>query len=470
MKHKIMGIIICMLLILSTTTLALTPFRKDEQQAKHQFFDTTPVPSLASNRWIQTYGENITKNIFTGFSINTEDFPCYFIEAKTSYEYGYKVGKILGSTIKTIILLSPFIEHYNQNKIQNYTQTQISYLKKYFPYELEEFEGLSDCLHIKIEKLIFLRKLINSFFLDQCTVTLSTGKATKDNQTFLTQNFDPVGNNITSFLLHVLFFRFVSYNLWIVKVNTMRYTYAFFGIPLLREFTVLNEKGLAHGGNGIRYTSNLSQPIDEGEGLSLVSLRRLTMMICANITDVVNVWKTSPRESNRNDGIMTVVYCDAEGNLVSIESTHSYFVAVYGNSTNMTDSYEDILWHTNHFLWLNSSLTGSIKPEENPGSVLRYKRCKELLEENYGNITLEICQEICRDHCEGFIPNEKDSADICMHPEVNAFRMTAYSYIVLPNTLTIYYTHHSPCKSRYVCRNLTEPLTKSYSFLDRFIW
>ncbi len=56
MKHKFVGIVICMLLISSTTTLALTPFRKDEQQAKHQFFDTTPVSLPTSKGWTKTFG------------------------------------------------------------------------------------------------------------------------------------------------------------------------------------------------------------------------------------------------------------------------------------------------------------------------------------------------------------------------------------------------------------------------------
>jgi thiol-disulfide isomerase/thioredoxin len=51
MKGKIIGIFVCMLLMLSTTTLALTPFSKDEQQTKKQFFDTTtvPLPSMKTN-------------------------------------------------------------------------------------------------------------------------------------------------------------------------------------------------------------------------------------------------------------------------------------------------------------------------------------------------------------------------------------------------------------------------------------
>ena len=45
-----------MLLISSTTTLALTPFSRDEQQMKHQFFDTTPAPLPTSKVWMKTFG------------------------------------------------------------------------------------------------------------------------------------------------------------------------------------------------------------------------------------------------------------------------------------------------------------------------------------------------------------------------------------------------------------------------------
>lgn len=56
MKKKIVGIVICMLLISSTSTLALTPFCRDGQQMKHQFVDRTPVPLPTSKGWMKTFG------------------------------------------------------------------------------------------------------------------------------------------------------------------------------------------------------------------------------------------------------------------------------------------------------------------------------------------------------------------------------------------------------------------------------
>lgn len=57
MKKKIVGIVICMLLISSTSTLALTPFCRDGQQMKHQLFvDRTPVTLPTSKGWMKTFG------------------------------------------------------------------------------------------------------------------------------------------------------------------------------------------------------------------------------------------------------------------------------------------------------------------------------------------------------------------------------------------------------------------------------
>jgi len=56
MMKKIAIFLISALLILSTTPLALTTYNRDEQQIKHRFFDTTPVPLPLSKRWNRTFG------------------------------------------------------------------------------------------------------------------------------------------------------------------------------------------------------------------------------------------------------------------------------------------------------------------------------------------------------------------------------------------------------------------------------
>ena len=58
MRKKIAIFLICTLLVSGTTSLALTPFSRDEKQMKHQFFDTNQVLLSTSKGWMKTFGGN----------------------------------------------------------------------------------------------------------------------------------------------------------------------------------------------------------------------------------------------------------------------------------------------------------------------------------------------------------------------------------------------------------------------------
>jgi hypothetical protein len=139
-------------------------------------------------------------------------------------------------------------------------------------------------------------------------------------------------------------------------------------------------------------------------------------------------------------------FCDREGGILIIEQTHNYIITVFGNSTEITGASEGILWHANHHQWLDPNLTGSVYPNEYPSSGLRAERTHELLNDAYGNITLETCKTIARDHGGGFDMNGKDSGDICRHPDNASSKITAFSWIIMPKDLTVFWTHTSPCK------------------------
>jgi hypothetical protein len=385
------------------------------------------------------------------------------LDASSPYDYGLRIGRLLRSQYKLIDFLARFTKKSDTDS-ENIKE-QIHYMEEYCPFFLEELKGLSVSTNIRLERLLTIHKLISSIFDGMCTTTLSTGVATKHNETFLTHNVDH-GTSSLSDLFSLFVSRFFSWKLWVVKINTMKYRYAFWGIPILREWPCINEKGLGFGGDGLLLTKNESRYIDEGPGISTYMLERLTLMTCKNVSEVAMLWKNTERASGTYkkwphhwDNSISG-WCDREGGILMIEQTHNHIITVFGNSTEITDAPEGILWHTNHHLWLDPNLTGSMFRGEHPSSTFRATRARELLNNNYGNITLNECKNITRDHSGGSDKNGRDSYDICKHPDKNWSSVNAFAWIVQPKKLTVYWTHRSPCRSRFIKRDLTKIFEK----------
>lgn len=388
-------------------------------------------------------------------------------EKNCFFDYGFKTGKKYNQQFKLVNILSNFLI---KNKISNSKiKDHIDFLKENYPFFLDELKGLSKSLNTNLGRIVGLQINLNKFlsteFQHQCTATISTGKATNNNMTYLTQNIDN-GLNSFSKIITVVLLRFIILNPSIVRMNTLRYKYVYLGIPILWEFPLMNEMGLGFGGNGIPLTENKSRIIDEGSGISTAMLERLTMMTCKNVSEVAELWKSSERASGNNrayphhwDGSVSM-WCDRDGGILSIEQTHSYIITVFGNSTEITGDPEDILYHANHHKWLSPNLTGSLLPDEYKSSVFRDKRAGELLIENYGNITLDVCKQITRDYKGGSNPYKHDSYDICRVPDKNQSSMTVFSWIINPQTFTLYFTRGPPHHYRFIKRDYSNIFEK----------
>lgn len=339
-------------------------------------------------------------------------------------------------------------------------------LQEQYPFFYDELLGLSSSTHLSVHQLLAIQRFLQVSLGGACTTTLSTGPATKENQTYLTQNFD-MGGDFNHYPLVTIFTtKIFLRNLHFNKINTLRYRYAYWGIPVLYEVYVLNEQGLGFGGNGLRLTTNMSRVIDSGSGMAIYELERLTMMTCQNVTEVAQLWKTTERASGSHgltypnfwDNSITM-WCDKYGGILSIEQMHDYIVCVFGNMTEITKTKPGILWHANNHQWLDPNLTGSVTPDEGflwQQTYLRAARARQLLEDNYGNITLDVCINITRDHGGGTNPKGKDSCDICSHTDANCRAQTLFSWIIDAKHFTVYWAPGgSPCKHTLQNQNLT---------------
>ncbi len=364
----------------------------------------------------------------------------------SSFEYGKKMGKDYFAAYQVINLFCSMLHPQEKKNLEALVQHQILILKKYCNYLLEELQGLSSITKISVERLVLFQSFLSYHFSPRrCTITASTTPATSNNQSYLTQNWDmPV---FTPLLPLTWFYTYFPH----INTDENGYRYVFLGIPVLDEIPLLNEKGLGFAGAGLSLTENTSRYIDTGDGVPVYYLGLMTMKNCSTVAEVVNLWSSTPRSADPS--FLYPHHCDYDitmwgdhaGDVVIIEQTHQYFIAVYQNSTQITQAPIGILWHANHHLWLDSNLTGSSFPNETTSGA-RTARARELLEQYYGSITLNECMNITQDHGGGYDPTKEDSSDICSRPDKHGLWTTAFSWIVVPKEYTIYWTHARPCR------------------------
>jgi len=365
------------------------------------------------------------------------------------YEYGKKIGRIhcdLFDSLFTFLSVDQQSTSSFHPEKNEYVSQLIISLNKYCPYFFFELKGLSDSLNISLEQIILFQIDLSRIMKGECTTTLSTGSATRYDETFLTQNFDVFS---TSPLLPVIRLFFTKeYN---IHTDDFTYDYAFLGIPILYEIPLLNEKGLGFGGNALELTSDPNRYIDEGEGIPTYVLERMTMMSCSSVEEVAILWEESPRASCTHSrwpyhwDFSTSVWCDSDNGIVAIEQTHNNIAIKFSDSSHETSSFNGIICHANHHQWLDANKTGALFASENLDSRLRLDRAKEILESNRGSITLETCKDLTRDHKGGTDPSGPDSCDICRHPDENGSVVSSFAWIIEPQKYTVHWTRGSPC-------------------------
>jgi hypothetical protein len=406
--------------------------------------------------------ENYNK-IKNCFMRKSKETTLLFFDKKFDYEYGQLAGHIFKDFYR-LLLKSIGVKRYIKN-IEIGKLINCKY-GNYPPFFLKELEGLSESTKISIDELIILNKVLPNLFVEGCTNILSTKPATENEQSFLMHNFDfrysePLIQK--PFLYnHIFFWRIFFTKFPILSKRKNSYKYMYWGLPVIYETPFLNEKGLGFGVTSIIRTDNKNRKIDLGDGLSPPILQQITMMKCADIQEAYSLWEKTERSSNDkrnkliNIELMSGNFCDKKGNIASIEYTHNH-LKMTNNNPELKNT--GILWHTNHHMWLDPDLTGSVKYGENFDgncSYARAERAFSLLKKYYGNIDLKACKSIARDHGSNNMKKINHVPDgICRHMKKDKWT-TLFSFIIQPKDLIVLWTHGNPCKNEFICHNFED--------------
>jgi hypothetical protein len=300
--------------------------------------------------------------------------------ASSFYEQGYRMAK--GLSPSYALVAKSLKEEAGQDswvRALAMAQRHQATLTEYFPEQLERLRGMSMALSIDPVEAIALSMFLNKG--QQCAQGASAPPATKDNQVYLTWNFETLMAARPLFILP----------LFSIVENPGVYKFCFLGLPYFFGVPLMNEKGLS--------LSAASMTINEdGEGLTPFELAVFVMERAANVNEAVEISRTMPRYSTSdiywgNWMNWSFTLADAEDNVATVEMTTSLFEAI--------TPANKIVARANHYDYLPDEMTTCypLAPQYSKdeatacfGSRMRASRMWSLLEDNYGNINLELAK------------------------------------------------------------------------------
>jgi isopenicillin-N N-acyltransferase-like protein len=337
----------------------------------------------------------------------------------TPREIGYEHGKALKTEIHELYqqFMGRFLELENPPKERSMLGVTNAYLdatEQFCPELIEEMEAIAEGAEIDFEKIFFLN-LFDELGVypklreesSHCTTFLATDVATQDGKTYLGQGWDmkPIFEPI------------------IFQINPSH------GPSML----MLSHPGIIGGAginqNGVSLVWNTVKATDERIGIPVVLLIRKVL-----------------EAKNLNDGLMPLLNCNRA----------SGFNFIIGNefggfNIEATATKEYITYITNTFGHANHYEADSLREYESehyarrtPDTYIRTGRMKQLLERNYGEISLETCKVILSDHA-------NYPASICKHKTPNFYNVseTKSSIIFIPEERIMLASDGQPCEAGF---------------------
>ncbi|UCD09455.1 MAG: hypothetical protein JSU79_02090, partial [Dehalococcoidales bacterium] len=200
--------------------------------------------------------------------------------------------------------------------------------------------------------------------------------------------------------------------------------------PGCLTLTGINSAGISINMNLLRNQSSLELT---GGVPTHVMLRKQFMS--EKLGDAIAAIATAEGRSPKNYLLTSI----GEG-IIDIETTKTDLDVQYPE--------KDMLTHSNHFKAERFKST-DIAAELAPDTYIRANRLYRLMEEYYGDITVDVMKQLMQDH--GNYPNS-----ICRHRDKNApfplgqIIKTLISIINVPEEKAVYVALGNPCKCEYV--------------------
>jgi isopenicillin-N N-acyltransferase-like protein len=338
-----------------------------------------------------------------------------------SYEMGLQYGEacpeirkmldityqVFGGKDKTRMLAGKYIPMY------------LPFAEKYAPEVIDEMRGMAAGAKLDFQDIFFLNITyeISGSPVMGCTSFAAAGKATGNGEVITGQNFD--------FL-----------TMWeeIIILLKMKPTHGPEILALAPAGSLgligLNSAGISLNLNLLR---NKDSVTPNGGVPSHIILRK--MLACENIGEAVGMVASAEMRSAKN-----YLLASDQGDIVDVE--------VIKNDLDIQYPERWLLTHANCFK-TDRFKSVDLAPVYLPDSYIRSQRLYQLMDNQYGNVSVDVMKRLLQDH-----NNHPNS--ICRHPDPRAplpiGRMikTLFSLISCPKERKVHIALGNPCENEYV--------------------
>ena len=314
-----------------------------------------------------------------------QTFPLIAVSG-SSYEMGYQHGRQAGDLVQRYLTWIEKITGKSRADLCQNAQKFLPLIEALSPALVEEMRGLAEGAELSFEEALLCqaRGEVAQVAPEGCTAFALTGSATEDGQTLAGQNQDlsPEYADV-GILLHV-------------QPSDGRPRALMFTFAGQLGYSGMNQHGLAHFANAL-YDCPWQL------GLPHYPLKRV-MLEQDNLDTCMQILAKHPTCSAGN-----MVFCCGDGEIADVE-IRPEGAAIF------RDESPDSVIHTNHYL---TTEFAPLETHSLADSCSRQDRMRALVQEHWGEITVEKMKAILSDHA-------GDPAGICRHGAEGMYSVSGY--------------------------------------------